>query len=177
MGPLTRGFAGIQREKEAPLMADQTPATDPFAAARRRLEELWARRPERDEALRATVAILHEEMPDYHWVGIYLVEGEELVIHNYRGRPTPHERIPIGQGICGAAISENDTVIVDDVKEDARYLACSLETSSEIVVPIHAAGKPVGEIDIDSDLRAAFSDADRRFLEEIARRLSTFLDS
>ena len=156
-------------------MVDKTSATEPFASARRRLEELWSRQPDRDEALRAVVAILHEEMPDYHWVGVYLVQGEELVVHNYKGRPTPHERIPIGEGICGAAIAENDTVVVDDVKGDSRYLACSLETSSEIVVPIHVAGKPAGEIDIDSDLKAAFGDADRCFLEEVALRLSAFL--
>ena len=156
-------------------MEDSTPASEPFASARRRLEELWSRRPDRDAALRQVVGILHEEMPDYHWVGIYLVEGDELVVHNYRGRPTPHERIPIGQGICGAAISENDTIVVDDVHGDARYLACSLQTASEIVVPIHVAGKAVGEIDIDSDRKAAFGAEDRRFLEEVARRLSPLL--
>jgi len=139
-------------------MADRTSATESFASARRRLEELWGRRPDRDEALRAVVAILHEEMPDYHWVGVYLVEGDELVVHNYRGRPTPHERIPIGEGICGAAI------VVDDVQGDSRYLACSLETSSEIVVPIHVAARPVVRSGRDRVDLAAVS-AFRRSLE------------
>jgi GAF domain-containing protein len=146
-----------------------------FQSARRRLDELWNREPARDDALREVVAILHDELPHYHWVGIYLLEGEELVVHNYLGRPTPHERIPIGKGICGAAITEDNTIVVDDVHSDPRYLACSLETASEIVVPIHVGGKAAGEIDIDSDRPGAFTDEDRRFLEDLAARLSPLL--
>jgi L-methionine (R)-S-oxide reductase len=74
----------------------------------------------------------------------------------------------VSQGICGAAVVQNDTVIVDDVNSDPRYLACSLETRSEIVVPIRANGAVVGEIDIDSHDLAAFSPQDKEFLEECA---------
>ena len=70
---------------------------------------------------------------------------------------TPHTRIPLNQGICGAAASSGRTVVVDDVSTDARYLACSLETKSEIVVPIFAHGVVVGELDIDSHFHAAFT--------------------
>lgn len=131
--------------------------------------------PSRDTLLRQVVEILHQEISHYDWVGIYLLDGNELSLHNFLGRPTPHERIPVDHGICGAAIRDNDTIIIDDVKADPRYLACSLETSSEIVVPIRVGEKPIGEIDIDSDAAAAFSDADRRFLEEIAAKLATVL--
>ena len=82
------------------------------------------------------VAILKREMPSYTWVGIYLLEGDELVLGPFVGKPSPHTRIPLGRGICGAAASEKATIIVDDVNADPRYLACSLETRSEIVVPI-----------------------------------------
>ena len=145
-----------------------------FASAAHRLDQLWNRAPARDEVLREVVQILHEEIDLYHWVGIYIVEGQELVLHNFLGRPTPHERIPLGQGICGAAIAENDTVIVDDVKSDDRYLACSLETASEIVVPIRVGDRPVAQIDIDSDEASSFDTADQSFLEAVAQRLSPY---
>ena len=75
-------------------------------------------------------------MPDYSWVGIYLLDGNELVLGPFVGKPSPHTRIPLGRGICGAAAAEKATIIVDDVNADPRYLACSIETQSEIVVPI-----------------------------------------
>ena len=143
-----------------------------FEAARRRLEPLLARPHDRDATLRDVVRVLHEEIPHYTWVGIYLVDGDTLDLHNFIGRPTPHARIPVGEGICGAAISANDTIVVDDVHHDPRYLACSVETASEIVVPIRSAGRAVGEIDIDSDRPRAFGAEDRRLLEEIAEQLS-----
>jgi GAF domain-containing protein len=145
-----------------------------FATAQHRLDGLLNRHPGRDEVLREIVAILHEEVDAYNWVGIYLVEEDELVLHNFLGRPTPHQRIPLGEGICGSAITENDTIIVNDVKNDARYLACSLETASEIVVPVRVGTRPVAEIDIDSDEADAFNQEDRTFLEGIAQRLSIY---
>ena len=146
-----------------------------FETARAELDALLADRPSRDDALRGAVRIMYDATAHYHWVGIYLVDGGELQVHNYLGRPTPHERIPMDKGICGAAIRDNDTVIVDDVHSDPRYLACNIETASEIVVPIRVAGQAVGEIDIDSDDRAAFGDADRRFIEAVAERLAPLL--
>ena len=145
-----------------------------FANAQHRLDEVFKGHPRRDEALREIVAILHEEIAPYNWVGIYVVEKDELILHNFLGRPTPHQRIPLGEGICGSAITENDTIIVDDVKSDSRYLACSLETASEIVVPVRVGSRPVAEIDIDSNKANAFNQEDRRFLEGIAQRLSMY---
>ncbi len=129
-----------------------------------------------DEAYRAGVKILKRDFPKYDWVGIYLLEGEELVVHTYLGAPTPHTRIPVGQGICGAAVLQQETVVVPDVSADPRYLACSLETRSEIVVPIQGR-RMYGEIDIDSHTPDAFHYYDRKLLEDMASDLSTFLDS
>ena len=81
---------------------------------------------------------------------------------------TPHTRIPLNQGICGAAASSGKTVVVDDVSLDKRYLACSTETKSEIVVPIFVRKKVVGELDIDSHFHAAFGDEDRKLVEYCA---------
>ena len=128
--------------------------------------------PDQDRAMAAAVATLKRRMPDYSWVGIYLLDGNELVLGPFEGKPSPHARIPLGRGICGAAASEKATIIVDDVNADPRYLACSIETRSEIVVPIMAAGEVLGEIDIDSDRQAAFGAADRTLLEAVAAELA-----
>ena len=124
------------------------------------------------EAMSATVSLLKKEMPDYTWVGIYLLDGQDLVLGPFVGKPSPHTRIPLNAGICGAAASEKATIVVDDVNADPRYLACSLETRSEIVVPIMRGTQVLGEIDIDSDKPAAFGPADRRLLEATASLLA-----
>ena len=128
-----------------------------------------------DRAMAAAVATLKRRMPDYSWVGIYLLDGNELVLGPFEGKPSPHARIPLGRGICGAAASEKATIIVDDVNSDPRYLACSIETKSEIVVPIMAGGEVLGEIDIDSDRPAAFGAGDRALLEQVATLLAEAL--
>jgi len=113
------------------------------------------------ELMRAMVKLLHERMLKYNWVGFYMLEqGAQppmLVLGAFEGAMTPHTRIPLNQGICGAAASSGQTVVVDDVNKDPRYLACSLETRSEIVVPVFAHGQVVGELDIDSHFPAAFT--------------------
>ena len=124
------------------------------------------------DALTRAVSILKARIPRYTWVGIYLLEGDELVLGPYQGAPSPHTRIPLGRGICGAAATEKSTIILDDVRTDSRYLACSLETRSEIVVPILRGTSVLGEIDIDSDNPAAFGAGDRQLLESIAHQLS-----
>ena len=114
-----------------------------------------------DELMRKMVKLLHERMLKYNWVGFYLLEpGAQppmLVLGAFEGAMTPHTRIPLDQGICGAAASSGQTVVIDDVRKDPRYLACSLETKSEIVVPIFVRGEVAGELDIDSHFPAAFT--------------------
>ena len=131
--------------------------------------------PDATSAMEVAVQILKDRIPDYTWVGIYLLEGDELVLGPFLGKPSPHTRIPIGSGICGAAARERETIIVDDVNADSRYLACSLETKSEIVVPIMSGARVLGEIDIDSDQPAAFGADDQTLLEQVAARLATRL--
>jgi GAF domain-containing protein len=140
------------------------------------VDEALTEEREPTRAMERVVAILKREMPSYTWVGIYLLEGGELVLGPFLGKPSPHTRIPLGRGICGAAATEKQTIIVDDVNADPRYLACSLETRSEIVVPIMSGGRVLGEIDIDSDRQSAFGAADKDLLEAIASRLATTLE-
>ena len=126
-------------------------------------------------AMTAIVAGLQRHRPQYTWVGVYLIDGDELSLGPYVGKPSPHTRSPLGRGICGAAATEKATIIVDDVNSDPRYLACSLETRSEIVVPILRGATVLGEIDIDSDRPAAFGAADRALLETVAAALAAKL--
>ena len=131
----------------------------------REIEQLVAR----DGDIQGIVDLLHDRVEHYSWVGIYLVEGDDLVLGPWKGpEATEHVRIPLGQGVCGAAAASGRTEIVDDVNADPRYLACFPSTRSEIVVPIQHDGRVVGEIDIDSDRPAAFGDDDRSFLERVA---------
>ena len=125
------------------------------------------------DLLQQVVDALHDEVEHYSWVGVYLVDGDDLVLGPWRGpQATEHVRIPVGQGVCGAAAASGETEIVDDVNADPRYLACFPSTRSEIVVPIAHDGRVVGEIDIDSDRRAAFTEGDRNALERIALLIS-----
>jgi L-methionine (R)-S-oxide reductase len=134
-----------------------------------------AQAPDARAALQLAVEQLKAQVPHYTWVGIYLLEGNELVLGPFLGKPSPHTRIPLNRGICGAAASQQQTIIVDDVNSDPRYLACSLETKSEIVVPIMKDGLVFGEIDIDSDQPAAFDSRDQALLENVARALANRL--
>jgi|SRR5579871_224379 len=124
------------------------------------------------ELMLSMVKVLHHKMLQYNWVGFYMLEpGAEppmLVLGAFEGAMTPHTRIPLNQGICGAAASSGRTVVVDDVSKDARYLACSLETKSEIVVPIFAHGVVVGELDIDSHFQAAFTSEHQELVQHCA---------
>jgi GAF domain-containing protein len=122
-----------------------------------------------EAAAQRVVDLLHDRFPPYDWVGIYWVEGSDLVLGPWTGpEPTEHTRIPIGTGVCGAAAESGRTEIVGDVSADPRYLACFASTKSEIVVPIFDGGEVIGEIDIDGSDLDAFDTTDARFLEEIA---------
>jgi len=147
--------------------------TDAYRGALESVDRIVNRETEADEVLRKAVEVLHDRFERYSWVGIYLVEGDDLVLGPWKGpQATDHVRIPIGQGICGAAAATGVTEIVDDVNADERYLACFVSTRSEIVVPIAYEGRVVGEIDIDSDVPAAFGEDDRVFLERVAALVS-----
>ncbi|MEO8290550.1 MAG: GAF domain-containing protein [Gaiellaceae bacterium] len=137
------------------------------------VDRIVNRETDADEVLRRTVEVLHDRFPHYSWIGIYLVEGGDLLLGPWKGpQATEHVRIPIGHGICGAAAASGHTEIVDDVNADDRYLSCFASTRSEIVVPIVYDGQVVGEIDIDSDRPAAFGEADRALLERVALLIS-----
>ncbi len=125
---------------------------------------------------------LHERLLKFNWVGFYLLADEKdggepvLELGPFVGSMTPHTKIRLNQGICGAAASSGKTVVVDDVKKDPRYLACSIETKSEIVVPVFVHGKVVGELDIDSHFSAAFGAEDRKLVEHCASLVGRWME-
>ena len=128
-------------------------------------------------ALAEVCRFLRHSFAHYPWVGVYRVEGTDLVLDAWEGaEATEHTRIPVARGICGQAVREDRSVIVDDVNADPNYLACFLETRAEIVVPIRLDGRVVGEIDIDGNSVKAFDASDRRFLESVAAKLGDAVD-
>lgn len=145
------------------------------------LDDAAQHAPTAEALMKAIVERLRDNLPTYNWVGFYMIEetpGAEpmLVLGPFVGADTPHKRIPLNQGICGAAASSGKTVIVDDVNSDPRYLACSIETKSEIVAPIYANGKVVGELDIDSHQTLAFRGEDRQLVEACAALVGRYLE-
>src|SRR5262249_31844856 len=154
--------------------------TQESAAITSELDKLAANAPNADALMNSIVNLFHEKLTRYNWVGFYMIDPKDanmLVLGPFRGSTTPHTRIPLNQGICGAAASRGKTVVVDDVNNDPRYLACSIETKSEIVVPVFAKGKVVGELDIDSHFLAAFGPDDRKLCEHAAQLLGKFIES
>lgn len=133
-----------------------------------RVDRLVSSDASRDEVLRYAVSVLNKERAHYNWVGIYLLEGNTLVLHNYVGKPTEHTHIPVGEGVCGLAVAQGTNQIVGDVTRVDNYLACSAETRAEIVVLIRRDGQILGQIDIDSDLEDAFTGEDESLLSDVA---------
>src|SRR5579864_6887070 len=157
------------------------PVTTKIEELRNEVSELAKASPTAQDLMLAMVRLLHKEMLKYNWVGFYMLEpGAQppmLLLGAFEGAMTPHTRIPLNQGICGAAASSGQTVVVDDVSKDSRYLACSLETKSEIVVPVFAHGKVVGELDIDSHFPAAFTTEHQEFVQHCAKLVGKKLES
>ena len=120
-----------------------------------------------EEVVGGVVRLVHEAHPSWDWSGIYLLTGGVLVLGPSTA-PADHDRIEVGEGVCGTAVSEDKNQVVEDVREVENYLACSIHTRSEIVVLIRHGGDVVGQFDIDSDAVGAFTSEDETLLEELA---------
>jgi L-methionine (R)-S-oxide reductase len=129
----------------------------------------------RDQKLQAISQLLSDTFDHYDWVGFYLVDEkveQELILGPFVGDATDHIRIKFGEGICGQAAKTLETFVVQDVTKEENYLACSLSVQSEIVVPIMAEGKFVGELDIDSHLLGAMDQVDKLELEKMCKHIA-----
>ncbi len=116
-------------------------------------------------------ALLYHTLDGLNWAGFYLLEGDTLVLGPFQGRPACIE-IPVGRGVCGAAVAEGKTQLVPDVHEFPGHIACDSASSSEIVVSIHVGSEIVGVLDLDSPHIGRFTEEDRAGLEEFARILA-----
>jgi L-methionine (R)-S-oxide reductase len=124
------------------------------------------------ELLQSAVEQVARISPKFHWVGVYLLQGDTLKLGPFVGEPTEHTQIDVGVGVCGTAVTENADQNVPDVRARDNYLACSLKTRSELVVLIRDAQKKVvGQIDIDSHELAAFGPQEERAVRAIADQL------
>jgi len=152
-----------------------------IAEVRNEASELAQAAPTAGDLMQGMVKLLHHRMLKYNWVGFYMLEpGAQppmLVLGAFEGAMTVHTRIPLNQGICGAAASSGQMIVIDDVSKDPRYLACSLETKSEIVVPIFVHGKVAGELDIDSHFPAAFALEDQDLVQHCAALVGKKLET
>lgn len=120
---------------------------------------------------------LQRENPHYNWVGFYWMDDADQALHlgAYVGAETDHVRIPYGRGICGQVAESGEAFVVPDVNAQDNYLACSIETKAEIVVPVYKDGKLVGQLDIDSHKRDPFSPADQAYLEQVCAAVALLL--
>lgn len=121
---------------------------------------------------------LHEKMTRYNWVGFYLVDPSDshiLLVGPFVGSFTPNARIPLDTGLCGAAATTGQTIVVQDVTKDPRYLAGSSMVNSEIVVPIFVKGKLAAELDIESYFANTFDRAEQSFVEACSAIVGKYL--
>lgn len=129
----------------------------------------------RTELLALAAAKIRQAGPPYTGVYLYMLHGDVLELEAFDGRPTAHTRIPVGQGICGLAVAETRDVNVPDVSKAAGYLACSVETKSELVVLIRRHDELLGQIDIDSDVIDPFTPAEEAEVKKVADGLAALL--
>jgi L-methionine (R)-S-oxide reductase len=148
------------------------PTANRLEEVRDAVAELVEAAPSAKALMEGVCKLLNDRMLKYNWAGFYMLEPGTvppvLVLGAFVGAMTPHTRIPLNQGICGAAASSGKMIVVDDVRKDSRYLACSLETKSEIVVPVFVHGQVAGELDIDSHFAAAFGPEDQQLVQYCA---------
>lgn len=132
---------------------------------------------DRDALGRTAVRAIRETLPQATWVGIYWLEGKELVLGPYEGIPTEHTRIPVGTGVCGQAVADDADVVVDDVRTLDNYLTCSPTVRSELVVLIRSGGGILGQFDLDADTVGAFDADDHCVLRAAADGFGGLLEA
>ena len=128
----------------------------------------------RDEKLSKICDLLSDRVSYYDWVGFYIADPEEKILHlgPFAGEPTEHVKIPFGRGVCGQVARDEVSMIVQDVSRESNYLSCSPLVRSEIVVPVFKDGRSVAQVDVDSHEPAAFSTGDRTFLINVCEAVS-----
>jgi len=129
----------------------------------------------RAELLQLAADRIHAAGPPYTSVYMYMLQGDELKLEAYAGRPTEHTTIEVGHGVCGTAVAEKRDLNVPDVRAISNYISCSIHTRSELVVLIRRGPLILGQIDVDSDMIDPFTDAEEAEVRAIADALAVLL--
>lgn len=122
-----------------------------------------------------TAAWLWQTFEEINWAGFYLLDRGALWLGPFQGKPAC-TRIDLGRGVCGAAFQANETLVVPDVHAFPNHIACDAASRSEIVVPLRAAGRPVGVLDLDSPVLNRFAESDRFLLEAVVGLFERHVD-
>lgn len=143
----------------------------------KRIDIIFASTSSNEDKLQKVCQLLHDEVAHYNWVGFYFNNGDkpELKLGPYVGAETDHIIIPFGKGICGQVAVSNETFVVPDVAAQDNYLSCSIDTKSEIVVPIFKNGQNIGQIDIDSHEINPFTENDEVLLNYVCKKVSEII--
>lgn len=112
-------------------------------------------------------ALIFEALPDINWAGFYFLEGDELIVGPFQGKPACVQ-IPVGKGVCGTAAATRRTQRVEDVHAFEGHIACDPASRSEVVVPLVVDDQLIGVLDIDSPMPNRFSQADQAGIESLA---------
>jgi putative methionine-R-sulfoxide reductase with GAF domain len=126
-----------------------------------------------ESVMNEVVARLKEAESTFDWVGVYVLRDGVLHLGPFRGEPTEHDRIPIGEGVCGSVAAKAETEVVPDVRKRPGHIACSLSSRSEVVVPIVRDGAIFGVLDVDSNALDAFGQREVQLVENAAREIAT----
>lgn len=113
-------------------------------------------------------SLLYHSLNDVNWVGFYFLKNDELVLGPFHGQ-VACSRIPIGQGVCGTAFSQNKTLRIADVNAFKGHIACDSNSASEIVIPLKINKNLMGVLDIDSPILDRFDQLGQQGLEKIAQ--------
>jgi GAF domain-containing protein len=130
------------------------------------LRSLIAGEPDRVANAANMAALLYHGLPDLNWAGFYFTQGGELVLGPFQGQPAC-VRIPWGSGVCGAAASRGEIVLVPDVHDFPGHIACDAVSQSELVVPLIEDGRVTGVLDLDSPRLARFDAEDQAGCEQL----------
>jgi len=121
-------------------------------------------------------ALIFQQVPGLNWVGFYFLEGADLMLGPFQGKPAC-VRIPVGRGVCGAAVASRSVQRVADVQAFEGHIACDAASRSELVIPLLRADQVYGVLDIDSPLPDRFSAQDEAGFAGLAEIYSASLDS
>jgi len=150
------------------------PIAEQYITLAKQLDALLTGESNRIANLSNASALLNQFLPNINWVGFYVLQGEELVLGPFQGLPAC-VRIPIGRGVCGTAISKEETMVVKDVHDFPGHIACDAASQSEIVIPLKKEGEIIGVLDIDSPIVNRFSKEDQKGLELFVKTLLSHL--